>query len=103
MPPRVIELPFARLGVDAEQLIDPRHHTHGDDIAGVEFGRLEELPPRMRPAGGMHHLRTAHAIVGDIAVGLQNALKLSQEVLWPFASTPQAEVEHHSASRSAVL
>jgi hypothetical protein len=57
----------------------------------------------MRPTCGMHHLRPADAIVSAIAVGLQNALKLSQEFLGPVAPPPQAEVEHHATPRPAVL
>ena len=39
----------------------------------------------------------------DIAVGLQNSLELSQKLLRPFASAPQAEVKDYSASRPAIL
>src|ERR1035437_368630 len=99
----VVEVLFARLGIDPEQIIDPRHNARGGGIAGVELGRLEEFPSRVRPAAGMHHLRPAHAIVSAIAVGLQNAFELSQEFLWSVAPPPQAELEHHAASRSAVL
>src|SRR5512133_2712206 len=99
----VVEVLFARPRVDPEQVIDSRHNARGSRIARVELGGLEELPSRVRPAGGMHHLRPAHVIVGAIAVGLQNALELSQKLLWPVAPPPQAEVEHHAAPRSAVL
>ena len=51
----------------------------------------------------MHHCRPAHAIVGDIAVGLQDAFELSQEFLGPVAPPTQTEVEHYAASRPAVL
>ena len=71
--------------------------------ARVERSRLEELPSRVRPTGGMHQLRPAHVIVGDIAVGLQDAFELSQKFLWSVAHPPQAEVEHHAATRFAVL
>ena len=99
----VVEVLCARQGVDPEQVVDPRHHARRRRIGGVELGRLEELSPRMRPTAGMHHLRPAHVIVGGIAVGLQNAFELSQEFLWPVAPSPQPEVEHHPASRPAVL
>src|ERR1035441_6968613 len=82
---------------------DQPHDARGRRIGGVELRRLEELPSRVRPTCGMHHLRPADAIVSAIAVGLQNALKLSQEFLGPVAPPPQAEVEHHATSRPAVL
>src|ERR1035438_9428853 len=41
--------------------------------------------------------------LSDIAVGLQNSLELSQKLLRPFASAPQAEVKDYSASRPAIL
>src|ERR1035437_9034696 len=93
----------ARLGVDPEQVVDRLHNARSRHVAGVEFGRLEELPARVRPAGGMHHLRPAHAVIGDLAVGLQNAFELSQKLLGSVAPPPQAEAEHYAASRSAVL
>ena len=99
----VVEVLCARQGVDPEQLVDPRHDARGGRIAGVELGRLEKLPSRMRPAACMHDLRPAHVIVGGIAVGLQNAFELAQEFLRPVAPPPQTEVEHYAASRSAVL
>src|ERR1039458_2803815 len=99
----VIEVLFARQGVDPEQLVDPRHDARGDRIAGVELGRVEKLPSRMRPASGMHDLRPAHVIVSAIAVGLQNAFELPQEFLRSVAPPPQTEVEHYAASWPAVL
>jgi hypothetical protein len=84
----VVEVQFARLGVDSEQVIDPRHHARGGRIAGVELGRLKELMSRMRPTASMHHLRPTHMLVGTIAVGLQNAFELSQELLWAVTSRP---------------
>src|ERR1035441_1560169 len=99
----VVEVLFARLGVDAEQLIAQPHDARGGRIAGVELGSLEELSSRVPPTCGMHDPRPADVIVGAIAVGLQNAFELFQEFLWPVAPPPQAEVEHHPASRSPVL
>src|SRR5450759_797667 len=98
-----IELVLTRQGVDPEQLIDQFHDARGDCVLGVELDRIEELPPGVRPASGMHQLRPAHAFVSDIAVGLQNSFELSQELLRPFASAPHAEVKDYSASRLAVL
>src|SRR5208283_4296450 len=98
-----VQVLFARQSVDREQLVDLRHDARGGRIAGVELGRLEELPSRVRPAAGMHHLRPAHVIVSAIAVGLQDAFELPQELLWPVAPPPQAENEYHATSRPAVL
>jgi hypothetical protein len=44
----VVKVLFARLGVDAEQLVDPRHNARGGRVAGVELGRFEELSSRVR-------------------------------------------------------
>ena len=70
MPRGQIQVQFARRGVDPEQIVDPLHHADGCLIAGVEFGRLEKLPPRMCPTCRMHQQRPAHMIVSDVAVGL---------------------------------
>src|ERR1039458_7275213 len=99
----VVEVLFARQGVEPEQLVDPRHDARGDHVVRMELGRLEKLPSRMRPASGMHDPRSADAIIGAITVGLQNAFELPQKLLWPVAPPPQTEVEHYAASRPAVL
>jgi hypothetical protein len=44
----VVEVQFTRLGVDPKQVIDPRHHARSRHVAGIELGRLEELPARVR-------------------------------------------------------
>ncbi len=88
MPCGMIEVRLARQGVNAEQLIDPFHDARGDRVVGIELDRVEELPPRVRPASGMHQLWPAHAIVGGIAVGLQNSFELSQKFLRTFAPRP---------------
>jgi hypothetical protein len=44
----VVEILFARLGIDAEQVIDTRHKARGRRVAGIELGRLEEFPSRVR-------------------------------------------------------
>src|SRR5690242_18189984 len=100
---RMMQMIGARLGIDGKQLIDPRHDTCGDPVVWMKFHRLKKLSSRMRPAGGVHHLRPADIVVSYIAVALQDAFELTQKPLGPFASTPQPEVEHHTASRSAVL
>src|SRR5664279_4563852 len=99
----VIEFVRTRQGVDPEQVIDQFHDARGDYVLGVELDRIEEFPPGVRPASGVDQLRPAHLFIGDIAVGLQNAFELSQELLRPFASAPHAEVKDDSASRPAVL
>src|SRR5664280_721225 len=99
----VIEFLLARHRVDSEQVIDQLHNARGDRVAGVELGRVEELPPQMRQAAGMHQLRPAHVSVNDIAIGLQYSFELSQKLLRPFPSAPHAELEHYPASRPAVL
>ena len=58
---------------------------HRGAILRLQFQRLKKLSPRVRPAAGMHHLRSAHIFIRRVAITLQNALKLSQELLGAFA------------------
>src|SRR5690242_7904015 len=100
---RRIQMISARLGIDGKQLIDPRHDMCRDPVVWVKFQRLKKLSSRMGPTRGMHHFRPAYIVVSRIAVALQDAFELTQKPLAPFAPAPQPEVEHHTASRSAVL
>src|ERR1700683_1225723 len=57
----------------------------------------------MRPTSGMYHSRPTDLVIRSIAVGLENAFELSQELSRPIASTTETEVEHHSSSWPTVL
>src|SRR5579864_1535731 len=57
----------------------------------------------MSPTSGMYHSRSTDLVIRCIAVGLENAFKLSEEPLRPVASATQAEVEHQSSSGATVL
>src|ERR1035438_4222079 len=73
----------------------------------MELEGLEHLSARMGPAGAMHHVATAHTVVCEIPVGLQNAFELAQEFLRTLAAAPhpkvKPKVKHDTASRPAVL
>ena len=51
----------------------------------------------------MDHLRSADAIVGSIAIGLQEAFVVTKKTQWPFTFAPRAEVEDGTANRSSIL
>src|SRR5215468_6439067 len=57
----------------------------------------------MRPTSGMYHSRPTDLVIRCIAVGLENALELSQTPLRSVPSSTQAEVEHHASSGATVL
>ena len=73
----VIHLLGAGFGVDGKQIIHPLHDARRHSILRMQLHRIDELPPRMRPAHSMHHLRPADVLVSGIAVGLQDAIELS--------------------------
>jgi hypothetical protein len=48
----------------------------------------------------MHHLWAAYAaIIGRIAVCLENPLEVDKEMRWTFAIAAHAKIEDHRASR----
>src|ERR1035437_5002303 len=51
----------------------------------------------------MHHLLSADAVIGRIAVGLQNALKVTQKAGRSLATASHAELEDRRTSRRSVL
>jgi hypothetical protein len=51
----------------------------------------------------MYHSQAADLVIRCIAVGLENALELSQEPLRSVPSATQAEIEHHASSGATVL
>src|ERR1035438_8495453 len=59
----------------------------------MELEGLEHLSARMGPAGAMHHVATAHTVVCEIPVGLQNAFELAQEFLRTLAAAPHPKVK----------
>src|ERR1039458_7037868 len=69
----------------------------------IHFHRIHKLPPCVRPTSHMHQLRPTHAIVGLIAVGLQNAFPVFQEPFRTFTSSTHTEVEYRLAARLTVL
>src|SRR5690349_18131170 len=103
MPCSMIEFLGARLGVNGKQLVNTLYNLRRVAVFRVQFQCLEKLPSRMRPTAGMHDLGPAQILISGVAVALQDAFELTEKPLRSFASTPQAEVEHHAASRPAVL
>src|ERR1039458_10460932 len=51
----------------------------------------------------MHHLLSADTVVGRVAVGLQNALEVTQKAGRSFATASYAELEDRRATRRSVL
>ena len=91
------------LGVDGKKLIHLRHDPKRGLICGIEFDRIEELSPGMRPACRVHDLGSAHMIVNAVTVALESTLEVTQE---PFGTLPfptHPKIEHHWATRPAVL
>ena len=70
---------------------------------GIEFDRVEELAPGVRPTRHVHQARAAHLIIGPVTVALQPASKVAQEALGPLPLAAQPEVKHHRTARVAVL
>ena len=99
----VIQLIGASLGVDGKQIIHSLHDACRYDVLRMQLYRIDELSLRMRPTHGMSHLRPADVVVGGIAVGLQNTIKLVEKLLRSFASTAEAKVEDHAAARCPIL
>src|ERR1700736_6975701 len=90
----MIHARIARLGIDREQLVDPRHQLRRHPILRIQFDRVEYLSPRMRPACRMHHPDPTHTTVSGITIGLQNTFILSEELHRAVAAPPHSEVEH---------
>src|SRR5216684_4254795 len=88
----------ASLGINQKQRVGPLHQLPRDAVVRIEFEGVEHLPARMRPTSGMHHLRTTRAVISDIAIGLQNACELAEELFRTFAPAPHLEVEDDTTS-----
>src|SRR5487761_1945603 len=99
----MIHARVASLGINQKQRVGPLHQLPRDAVVRIEFEGVEHLPARMRPTSGMHHLHSTRAVVCGIAVSLQNAFKLTEELFraFPFPSHP--EVKNDTSSRFAIL
>jgi hypothetical protein len=75
------------LGIDGKERIHLGHEPNRALVLAIEFNRVEELAPRMRPAGRVHQARATHVIIGPVAIALQPAGKVAQEALGPIAIT----------------
>ena len=99
----VVHLLVASLGIDREQLAHQFHRADRGGILFVEFDRIYEVSSGMAPAGRVHHLRTAHAIVGRVSICLEKAFEVSQEVQRAFPFAAHAEIEDRHAARRSIL
>src|ERR1700681_1421602 len=97
------QLLLARVAVDEKQSVHARDHVDRRSVLGIHFRSVNELAARMCPTTDVHHLRPADVVVGLIAVGLQNALPLTQELLRALASSAQLKLETFFTPGRAVL
>ena len=51
----------------------------------------------------MHHLRTAHAIICGVAIGLEKSFEVAEEVQRALALAAHAEIKNRHAPRRSVL
>jgi hypothetical protein len=89
--------------IDQKQRVHARDHGHGSGILRIHFYRIDKLAPRVRPTSHVHQLRPADIVVGRIAIGLQNAFPLAQELARTLTPAAQTKVEHRLAARFSVL
>jgi len=75
----MIHTRVASPGINQKQLVGPLHQLPRDAVVRIEFEGVENLPARMRPTSGMHHLQATRVVICDITIGLQNAFKLTEE------------------------
>src|SRR5258708_16201026 len=100
----MIHLLVASSGVDSKQLVHQLDDSHRPRILLVELDCVDKVPSRMAPTGRMHHLWAPYAaIIGRIAVCLENPLEVDKEMRWTFAIAAHAKIEAPRPSRSAVL
>jgi ferredoxin len=94
---------IAGFRVYQKQFVDPLYQMPGNTVVRIQFERLIYLPARMCPTSGAHQLRPACVVVGDVAVGLQNAFELSEKQFRAFPSAPHPEVEDDTSSWRSIL
>src|SRR3974377_1805685 len=100
----VIHLGRARFAVEGEKLIHQRNGTYRRSILSVEFYGIYKAPSGMSPARCVHHLRPPDvALVGDVIIGLQNSLELTQKPRRAFAAAAHAKIEDSRTARGPVL
>src|ERR1019366_1553939 len=87
MTPSETNYSAASFGVDGKQLVHARHNRSCKRVSWIQLHCFKKLSSSMSPTRGVNHSRTADLIVCGVAVGLQNAFKLSQEPPRSIAST----------------
>ena len=93
----------ARFAVHQKQRVHAHHHLRRFGVLRLQLHRIDELTPRVRPAAHMHKLRPAHAVVGLIAVGLQNPFPVAQKLQRTIPPATHAKIEYRFAARLAIL
>src|SRR6266481_8567752 len=91
------------LAIDSKKFIYLRHDPDRALIFGIDFERLEELSPGMRPARCMDDSGSADVIIGPVSVTLEDALEVTQESFRPFSFTTHSKVEDYGPLRATVL
>ena len=99
----MVHLFVPRLSIDREQLVYQFNCADGRGILFIEFDRIHEVPSGVAPAGRMHHLRTAHAIICGVAICLEKSFEVAEEVQWALAFAAHAEIKNRHAARRPVL
>jgi hypothetical protein len=95
--------PLDEPGRRFKKLIHLRHDLNRGGIFGIEFDRIEELSPGLRPAGGVHELWATDMIVSAVTIALEQPFEVAQEALGSFPFPAQPEVKDHRSGRMAVL
>ena len=100
---RHAQLLLTRMTVYQEQRIHARDHVDSCGILGIYFHRVHKPAPCVRPAPYVHHPGSAYAVVGQIAVRLQNAFPFTKELSRALASAAQLKLEYRFAAGLSVL
>jgi hypothetical protein len=69
-------------------------------ILAVELQGLKKVAPRVSPTAGMHHLLTSEFAITGVAVGLQDAVKVRQELPRAVCATIQLKIEYDRCARA---
>jgi hypothetical protein len=93
---------LAGVAANQERRIHARDHRHRFGILWIQFHRVDELAPRVRPTSHLHQLRPADIVAGRIAIGLQNAFPSPEEFTRTLTSAAQAKLEYSLPSRSVL-
>ena len=97
------QLALTRIAIDQKQRVHARDHLHSLSVLRIQFHRVDELAPRVRPASHVRQLRPADILVCRIPVGLQNPFPFPEKLARTLPAPAQTEVEHRLTARLSVL